>query len=255
MHLYFIRTESNKKYFNRPLFFNFTSFKFPNLTESHMKTLNSMSNTARIAASVAALVAASVPMLAQAESATVSAATGALTTNARLDFRITVPKVLFLRVGTGGLYGAAASTTVDLIDFTVPAANLGDASVIAGTGGDLGAGAVTALLRSNAGNVTLTANTLGALSNGAAGDTIPWTQIAVASANLAAPAFANTLPHSVALPATGATANFAPAAVAKVTNVGSQWTYTYLNAATVPAGTYGGVNTNNGRVTYTASVL
>jgi hypothetical protein len=220
-----------------------------------MKTLNSMSKTARIATSIAALVAASVPMLAQAESATVSAATGPLTTSARLDFRITVPKVLFLRVGTGGLYGAAANTTVDLIDFTVPAANLGDGTVVAGTGGDLGAGAVTALLRSNAGNVTLTANTLGALSNGAAGDTIPWTQIAVASANLATPVFANTLPHSVALPATGASANFAPAAVAKVTNVGSQWTYTYLNAATVPAGTYGGVNTNNGRVTYTASVL
>ena len=219
-----------------------------------MNTLNSMSKTARISASIAALVAASVPMLAQAESATVSAATGPLTTSARLDFRITVPKVLFLRVGTGGLYGAAANTTVDLIDFTVPAANLGDGTVVAGTGGDLGAGAVTALLRSNAGNVTLTANTLGAIGNGA-GDTIPWTQIAVASANLATPTFANTLPHSVALPATGASANFAPAAVAKVTNVGSQWTYSYLNAATVPAGTYGGVNTNNGRVTYTASVL
>jgi hypothetical protein len=253
MHLYFVRTESNQK-LSTDHFFNFTSFKFSNLTEPHMKTLNSMSKTARIAVSIAALVAASVPMLAQAESATVSAATGPLTTSARLDFRITVPKVLFLRVGTGGLYGAAANTTVDLIDFTVPAANLGDGTVVAGTGGDLGAGAVTALLRSNAGNVTLTANTLGAIGNGA-GDTIPWTQIAVASANLATPAFANTLPHSVALPATGASANFAPAAVSKVTNVGSQWTYTYLNAATVPAGTYGGVNTNNGRVTYTASVL
>ena len=204
----------------------------------------------------AAAIAATVPMLVQAESATVSAATGPLTTNARLDFRVTVPKVLFLRVGTGGLFGAAANTTIDLIDFVVPAANIGDASVIAATvaSGDLGSGAVTALLRSNAGTVTLTANTVGALSNGA-GDSIPWTQIAVASAILGTPAFANTLPHTVPLPASGASANFAPAAVGKVTNVGSQWTYTYLNAAIVPAGTYGGVNVNNSRVTYTASVL
>jgi hypothetical protein len=212
------------------------------------------SSTLKLSFASVAVAVAGVPMLAQAESATVSAATGPLTTNARVDMRIVIPKVLFLRVGTGGLYGAAANTTVDLIDFTIPAASVGNSTAVAGTGGDLGAGAVTALLRSNAGTVTLTANTLGAISNGV-GDTIPWTQIAVASANLATPAFANTLPHSVALPATGASANFAPAAVAKVTNVGSQWTYSYLNNATVPAGTYGGVNTNNGRVTYTASVL
>jgi hypothetical protein len=212
------------------------------------------SSTLKLSFASVAVAVAGVPMLAQAESATVSAATGPLTTNARVDMRIVIPKVLFLRVGTGGLYGAAANTTVDLIDFTIPAANVGNSTAVAGTGGDLGAGAVTALLRSNAGTVTLTANTLGAIGNGV-GDTIPWTQIAVASANLATPAFANTLPHSVALPATGASANFAPAAVAKVTNVGSQWTYSYLNTATVPAGTYGGVNTNNGRVTYTASVL
>ncbi len=220
-----------------------------------MKTLNSMSKTARIATIVAALVAASVPTLARAESSTQSALTGALTATARLDFQITVPKVLFLRVGTGGLYGAATVATIDLLSYTVPAANLGDGTVITATsGGDIAPGSVTALLRSNAGAVTLTANTLGAISNGA-GDTIPWSQIAVASANLVAPAFANTLPHSVALPLTGASANFAPAAVAKVTNVGSTWTYTYVNQVTVPAGTYGGVNTNNGRVTYTASVL
>jgi hypothetical protein len=214
-----------------------------------------MRNSAlKLSFAATAVAVASLPMLAQAESATVSSASGPLTTSARVDIRIVVPKVLFLRVGTGGLYGAAANTTIDLIDFTVPAASLGNGTAITATGGDLTGGAVTALLRSNAGNVTLTANTLGAIGNGA-GDTIPWTQIAVASANLATPVFANTLPHSVGLPVSGASANFAPAAVSKVTNVGSQWTYTYLNAATVPAGTYGGVNTNNGRVTYTASVL
>jgi hypothetical protein len=34
----------------------------------------------------------------------------------------------------------------------------------------------------------------------------------------------------------------------------AKWAYTYLNATVPPAGSYGGVNVNNGRVTYTASV-
>ncbi len=199
------------------------------------------------------IAACSTPMLVNAESSTQTGA-GALTANARLDFRITIPKVLFLRVGTGGLFGAAANATIDLIDFTVPVANLGDGTPIAATlaSGNLGNGAVTALLRSNAGVVTLTANTTGALTNATA-DTIPWSEIGIANSALVTPAFANTFPHLAALPLTGASANFAPAPVAKVTNVGSTWTFSYLNTATYPAGTYG--PTANGRVTYTATVL
>ncbi|MEQ1517047.1 MAG: hypothetical protein ABL931_11220 [Usitatibacteraceae bacterium] len=200
---------------------------------------------------LAVIAATSTPMLANAESSTQTGA-GALTATSRLDFRITIPKVLFLRVGTGGLFGAAANATIDLIDFTVPVASVGNGTPVAGTGGDLGAGAVTALLRSNAGVVTLTANTTGALTN-ATTDTIPWSEIAIANSNLVTPAFANTFPHLAALPLTGASANFAPAPVAKVTNVGSTWTFSYRNTNTVPAGTYG--PTANGRVTYTASVL
>ena len=204
---------------------------------------------------LSAIASIATPMLVNAESSTQTGA-GALTATARLDFRVTIPKVLFLRVGTGGLFGAAANATIDLIDFTVPVANLGNGVAVAATAGsgDLGNGAVTALLRSNAGVVTLTANTIGALGNGA-GDTIPWSEIAIANSNLVTPAFANTFPHLAALPASGASANFAPAPVAKVTNVGSTWTYTYKNTNTVPAGTYGGINANNSRVTYTASVL
>lgn len=199
------------------------------------------------------IAAVSTPMLANAESSTQTGA-GPLTATSRLDFRITIPKVLFLRVGTGGLFGAAANATIDLIDFTVPVANLGDGTSIAATAasGDLGNGAVTALLRSNAGVVTLTANTTGALTN-ATTDTIPWSEISIANSNLVTPAFANTFPHLASLPLTGASANFAPAPVAKVTNVGSTWTFGYKNTNTVPAGIYG--PTANGRVTYTASVL
>jgi hypothetical protein len=204
-----------------------------------------------LSAAIAAAVA--MPMLANAESSTQTGA-GALNATARLDFVITIPKVLFLRVGTGGLFGAAANATIDTLTFNVPVANLGDGTSIAATAGsgDLGNGAVTALLRSNAGVVTLTANTTGALTN-ATTDTIPWSEIAIANSNLVAPAFANTFPHLAALPNTGASANFAPAPVAKVTNVGSTWTFSYRNTNTVPFGTYG--PTANGRVTYTATVL
>ena len=213
-----------------------------------MKTTMSKSLAALVA--IGTIVA---PMLANAESSTQTGA-GALTATARLDFSITIPKVLFLRVGTGGLFGAAANATIDTINFTVPFANVGDGTSIAATAGsgDLGNGAVTALLRSNAGVVTLTANTTGALTDATA-DTIPWSEIAIANSNLVAPAFANTFPHLAALPLTGASANFAPAPVAKVTNVGSTWTYSYKNTNTVPFGTYG--PTANGRVTYTATVL
>lgn len=200
-----------------------------------------------------AVAAIATPMLANAESSTQTGA-GALTATARLDFVVTIPKVLFLRVGTGGLFGAAANVTIDSINFNVPFANVGDGTVVAATAGsgDLGNGAVTALLRSNAGVVTLTANTTGALTDATA-DTIPWSEIAIANSNLVTPAFANTFPHLASLPLTGASANFAPAPVAKVTNVGSTWTFSYKNTTTYPAGTYG--PTANGRVTYTASVL
>ena len=201
----------------------------------------------------AVVLALATPMFVHAESATVTGG-GALNTAARLDFSITIPKVLFLRVGTGGLYGAASNGTINLIDFQVPVANIGDGTSITATAasGDLANGAVTALLRSNAGVVTLLAATTGALTNATA-DTIPWSEIGIASSNLVAPAFANTFPHLAALPLTGNSANFAPAPVAKVTNVGSTWTFTYKNTNTVPFGTYG--PTANGRVTYTASVL
>lgn len=207
----------------------------------------------RSLAALFAVTAIGTPMLANAESSTQTGA-GALTATARLDFRITIPKVLFLRVGTGGLFGAATDATINLIDFTVPFANVGDGSVVAATAGsgDLGNGAVTALLRSNAGVVTLTANTTGALTDATA-DTIPWSEIAIANSALVTPAFANTFPHLAALPLTGASANFAPAPVAKVTNVGSTWTFSYKNTTTYAAGVYG--PTANGRVTYTATVL
>jgi hypothetical protein len=196
---------------------------------------------------LAALAAACVAPHARAES-NLQTGGGSVTATARLDFRVVVPKVLFLQVGTGT--SMAANNAVNIIDFQVPAANVGDTSAIGATvsSGDQGNGTVTARVIGNNGNVTLTSTTTGALDNGA-GDTISFAQIATSATvlssatPLAAPALVDGATTSTTVPAAG-----------KIVNRDARWTFSYLNGAIVPPGTYGGVNTNNGRVTYTASM-
>ncbi len=185
--------------------------------------------------SVALIAALAAPIGANAESSFQTGA-GALNSSARVDFQITIPRFLSLRVGTAG-------APVDLVSFTVPAANVGDATAVAGTGGDLGAGSVTARVLGNGGNVTLQATTAGPLGNGTS--SISWSEITTASSNpsLPAPVLAN-----------GPSAAVAVAATSGVVNQTATWTYGYANTGVVEAGTYGGVNTNNSRVTYTASL-
>jgi hypothetical protein len=176
---------------------------------------------------------------------------GTVNATARLDFQITIPKVLYLRVGTGSAYpGTLASVgTVDLITFTVPAASVGSGTAIAGTGGDLSGGVVTAAVIGNNGTITLNAAASRAPSNGA-GDSIAYTQIVATPSTptsataLAAPTLANGTSANVTIsPPSG-----------KVVVRDARWTYSYANTVTPAAGTYGGVNVNNGRVTYTASM-
>jgi hypothetical protein len=180
------------------------------------------------------------PFTVQAESTTATGA-GSLSTSARVDFSIVIPRILFLRVGSTG-------ATIDPITFTVPAANVGNATAQAGTGGNLGAGAVTAIVQGNAGNATLTVSSIGALQNGAGG-TINYTEIVTTATALAgfgtllnAPALANGTGGTVAL-----------TAAANIVNSGATWTYTYANTTVPASGTYGGVNTQNSRVTYTVT--
>jgi len=193
-------------------------------------------NAALLTAGIALALAGT----AQAESNFVNG-TGTLTTNARVDFQVTIPKFLSLRVGS-------ANTTIDLVNFAVTATDVGSGTDVAGTGGDLGTGTVTARVTGNNGDVTLSATTLGALTN-ATGDTIPWTQISTASnaAGLPAPTLVNGAGTAVTVPGN--------LAGGRVVNQAAVWTYTYLNDDIVPAGTYGGVNAQNGRVTYTATML
>ena len=192
----------------------------------------------------AVALAVSIPLIASAESNFTTGVATPLLATAKVDFTIIIPKFVSLQVGTAG------AGSIDLITFTVPAASIGAGGAgIAGTGGDLTGGVVTAKVTGNNGQVTLTATAAaGGLTNATA-DTIPFSQITTAAA-------VNT--SATALPApvltNGTSANVLPALTGKITNQDAKWTYNYSNSAVVAAGTYGGVNVNNGRVTYTASM-
>lgn len=197
---------------------------------------------------LAAALVLGAPLMAHAESQFQTGA-GTLTANARLDFQVTIPKVLFLQVGTGTAQGT--NTTINQIAFSVPAAQVGDGSAIAATAGsgDLGNGQVTARVLGNNGNIAFSSTTLGALSNGA-GDSLSYNQIGVVSAVLSS---ATALPSPILADGATTTVTLTPAA-GKVVSRDARWTFSYLNQAVVAPGVYGGVNANNSRVTYTASM-
>ena len=211
-----------------------------------------------IAVSAAALFA---PMVSQAESTSINPAATASAATARLDFKVVIPPVLFLRVGTGGAVGAANDATINLIDFAVPAANLGDGTIIAASAasGDLTNGAVTVRVFSNVGtNVSLNSSVVGQLLN-AAGDIMPWAQITVAVAPLAATTAGYTNAGITHPPfAAGSGAGPTPTvltAASKLVRQEGKWTFTFANTTAFPAGTYGAAPGSNGRVTYTATQL
>lgn len=190
------------------------------------------------------------PLMVHAES-NVQTGAGALTATAHVDFQIIIPKILFLRVGTGSPYNPgplATDTTINMITFTATAANLGSGA-LAGTGGDLTGGVVTAALISNsAGAITFSAAANAAGLSDGAGDFIPFTQISTTAA-------AGSLPTQLApLALTNGTTTSTITPVGKTYSADAKWTYTYANNTFPPVGTYGGVGINNSRVTYTASV-
>ena len=206
----------------------------------------------------AAAVALAFAALAHAESNIVTgAATSSPGAVARVDFTIVIPKILFLRVGSGSAYWPANSTlandsTVNLITFQPTAAQLGNGTAVAATAGsgDLLNGAVTAAVVSNSGNVTLVAGAAGALNNGST-DTINWSEITTTAATLNS---ATALPAPV-LTNTTSTSIVLTAPASKVIKQDAKWTYAYANNNIPAAGTYGGTGgTNNGRITYTATM-
>ena len=179
------------------------------------------------------------PLLASAESQLVVGTGSAV---ARLDFRVIIPRVLFLAVGTGSA-ALANNATIDQLTFDY-----------SGTPADVGSGVASAgqnvnvRVRGNNGPITLTAATTGALTNTATpADSIAWSEISVSSS-------AALLPSPV-IPATGTGAGslLTVSSGTKVTDRTAVWTYAYDNSAVVAPGTYG-TSTGNGRVTYTAAM-
>jgi hypothetical protein len=173
---------------------------------------------------------------AQADSSFVTGA-GAITATTNLDFRIIIPKFIRFQVGSAG-------ATIDLVEFSVPAANVGNATPVARTNG----GVVPVLLQGNGGNISLVGTTTGAggLTNGS--EFISYAEITSSSSN--AQLNAPTLVDNAA----SATVTVTPNVGASVVNRTADWTFVYDNSNIVAAGTYGGVNVNNGRVVYTASL-
>jgi hypothetical protein len=177
-------------------------------------------------AAVAALV---LPVTARAES-DVTTGGGSITAQARVNFSITIPRFVFLQVGTGTLL--ANNTTIDTISFAPAVSVVGNGTAVAGTGGNLGAGGVTVRIIGNAGNVALTGTGPANLTSGS--NTIPWTQIATAITGGATHPTIN-----------GAGANFT--AAGGVVNINGTWVYSYLNTVTPASGTF------TGQVQYTAT--
>jgi len=209
----------------------------------------------RISTVIKALLAvtAVTPLLCHAESNLNTGGGSPLATTAHVDFQIAIPKFVFLRIGSGtgsATGGWAATATVDLISFAPTPTQVGTGLLNAtAASGDLGNGVETAVVVANGGDVTFSSTASAGLSDGA-GDNISWATILTTAAHnstgttLQAPALAN-----------GATTSITLTAVGKVVQQDAKWTYQYANGTIPPAGTYGGVNVNGGRVTYTASVL
>jgi hypothetical protein len=201
-----------------------------------------------------ATAAAAVPLLCNAES-NLQTGGGTLNATAHVDFQVTIPQQLYLRVGTGSAYPGSQTSvaTIDEISFAPAAGTVGSGPVAATAGsGDQGNGVETAAVIGNGGTITLVATNGGAITCGGScnNGSIAWTQITTVATTqttatvLTAPTLANSTSNTVTLtPASGGTID-----------EDAKWTFTYANSTVPPAGTYGGVNTNNSRVVYTASM-
>jgi hypothetical protein len=195
------------------------------------------------------------PLLCQAESTVTTGGASPLQAQAHLDFQITIPKFIFVRISSGtgnGTGGWATGGAIDLLTWTLTSATVGTGPLAPTSGGDLGAGVTTAAVVGNSGNVTFGTQTTGTL-NDTTGDSISFATISVPLANQVHLSTATTL----AFPglADGATTNETLTAVGKVVQQDAKWTWSYSNATVPPQGQYGGVNTGNSRVTFTASEL
>ncbi len=191
---------------------------------------------------------AAVSTFAQAESRLSAATSGQITANAKITVSVTVPKILYLRVGTAGatqdvvnfVVGPSGLTGVPVTDTAFAGAvPVGPGSVtVTDTDASAGAaGAISAQLWSNTGTATLSCTST-AIGSGAV--TLPKADFKVTST-----AGATALLHPGGdLSCTGAGVTVGAAGGAGA--FASTWNYSYNPTTLPPAGTY------TGTVTYTA---
>jgi len=190
---------------------------------------NSLASAAAIAVTVAGL--AGFAGVAQAESSV-----GTATASARLDFQVVIPGVVFLQVGSGTFRQNVG--TIDQIVFEPTDQQITDGGTVnaTATSGNLGNGQVTVRVFGNVGELDLTSTATDLIS---AGNTIPWTQIAVA--------VTGDIPHDPFAANGAMTVNLATQGGSPVVNRQGSWTYSYANTAGFRPGTY------QGRVTYSVA--
>ena len=180
-----------------------------------------------------AVIGAAVSAQAASDINTVSATTQTASVN--LNFRITVPRIIFLSVGTGAFF--TDTPTVDFVDFTLTAAQVATPGNVLGVSTATG-GVVNARVFGNGGHINLTAFGPAAGLTATGLPAVPWSEINFSSSNAA-------LNHpAIGLGAAGALTLLA--ATGGVVNQSAAWTFNYANAAPIAAGIY------NAQVTYTA---
>ncbi len=188
-----------------------------------------------------------IPPAGQAEQ-TQSQGAGRRSTDARLNFELNVDRMIFLRVGAGGAQsgtgsgtGPSASATISNVNLSVGLAQGATAPVYVPSN----AISLPVEVRSNAGQVRLSAQSSGPLSGGA--HQIPMSQLSVTSDSAALPA--PPIPDA----GLGASVNVltggsgTAAAPTLLTQRSANWTFRYTPVASPVAGVY------TGRITFSAA--
>lgn len=173
---------------------------------------------------------------------------GRRTTDARLNFELSIDRMIFLRVGAGGSHGGtdqgtgpSASATVSDVNLSVGLAPTATAPVYTPSN----AVTLPVEVRSNAGQVRLSAQSSGLLSNGT--QQIPMSQLSLSSDSAALPA--PPIPDT----GLGASVDVSPggsgtaAAPTLLTYRSANWTLRYTPVASPTAGVY------TGRITFSAA--
>lgn len=178
-----------------------------------------------LAASVAAV--SLLPLASQAASSSQTGA-GALSTTANVQFSVTIPRFIYLRVGD--------VANVNNLTYSPTVADMVNSASVQATGGDTGPSNsnLTVVVLGNAGNLTLAASNLTQLTSGGNNMSTSTLTASNPTGSIAPPAFNGTTTLT---------------AVSNIVNQAGSWRYAWAN----PASTVYASGTYTGTVTYTLS--